>query len=287
MYQEAADLLHISQPALSKHIQKIEDELHITLFDRTTRNVKLCKGGTIFYDYAKRMIDMYDECSRTLNDVRTQDKKKLVIGYPSSLGQYRIPALLAKFIYCYPDVNMEIINDREPRLTEYLQEKKLHFLFTTQPLNESNDISKQLYVADTLCILLPYDHPMASLPYVTFDQLRNEEFVLQGSLSPETREIYRCCKKAGFEPRVIAQSNFRSNAVEMVRCGIGITLMGHKYAQAFNMDGLVLIDIKPQMSRSVYLQYYKKIQPGSNEDLFLQYYETESGSFAFPNKRGL
>lgn len=282
-FQEAAYILHISQATLTKHLQKAEDELCVSLFDRTTRSVKLCEGGKIFYDYAKRMVDIYDECNHSLNDVRTCDQKKLLIGFPSSLGQYGIPALLAKFIYCYPDIHTEIINEKEPRLAEFLLTKKLNFIFSGSPISGNDNICQQLYVTDSLCVLLPYDHPLVSLPYVTFEQLRNEKFVIHGITSPETRELYKSCGKAGFEPQVITQTTFRSNLVEMVRCGIGITLMGRIYAQSFNMKGLALVDIKPQLSRSIYLQYHKKIPPASSEEFFLQYYETEIMDSASPD----
>lgn len=281
-FQEAAYILHISQATLSKHIQKAENELCVTLFDRTTRNVSLCEGGKIFYTYAKRMVDLYDECNYSLNDIRTHDFKKLLIGFPSSIGQYGIPALLAKFIYCYPDIHTEIINEKEPKLAEFLITKKLNFIFTGSPVSGNDNLCQQLYLTDSLCVLLPYDHPMVSLPYVTFDQLRNEKFVTHGLTSPETRELYRSCAKAGFEPQVITQTTFRSNLVEMVRCGIGITLMGRTYAQSFNMNGLALVDIKPQLSRSIYLQYYKKVPPASSEELFLQYYSTEIADAVYP-----
>lgn len=275
-FQEAAYILHLSQATLSKHVQKAEEELGVSLFDRTTRNVSLCEGGNIFYDYARRMIEVYDECNHSLNDLRAYDRRKLLIGFPSSLGQYGIPALLARFIYCYPDIHTEIINEKEPKLAEFLVSRKLHFIFTGSPVTGNDSLRQQLFVSDSLCILLPYDHPMVDLPYVTFDQLREEKFVTHGLTSPETRELYRSSAKAGFEPQIIAQTTFRSNLVEMVRCGIGITLMGRRYAQSFNMNGLALVDIRPRLSRNIYLQYYKKMPSGSGEKLFLQYYQSEA-----------
>ena len=74
-FQETAAIMNVSQSALTKHIHKLEEELNLSLFDRSTRNVKLNDFSKDFYPYAKHIIQLHQEALSSLNELKNQNKR--------------------------------------------------------------------------------------------------------------------------------------------------------------------------------------------------------------------
>ncbi len=96
-YQDAAEQLFITPSALSKHIARLEDELGVMLFDRTTRRVRLTPYGVTFRTYAAQIDKQYDKCLADLTQLKAAESGRLSIFYAPQLSEYALPLLLSEF----------------------------------------------------------------------------------------------------------------------------------------------------------------------------------------------
>ena len=109
-FLEVAEKLYISQSSLSKQIKKLEEELEVSLLDRSGRKAKLTEGGEFFYLEAKKLLLEYE---KLLENIKPYKKKNILsIGVLPILSQYNLNLLFQNFKSIYPDIEL-IIDEQE------------------------------------------------------------------------------------------------------------------------------------------------------------------------------
>lgn len=260
-FQETADSTNISQSSLSKHVKKIEEELGVPLFDRTTRSVKLNKYGTAFYEHARQIVKLCDECGVAINDLRISDDSKLSIGFLAMLGQYGIIEMLSEFSQSHPQISLSMFESNNPK--ELLRSKKCDFVFAAEDSRDDVDIKNLLYMVDTLDLVavFPLKHPLAKQKTVTVDQLRGQNFVMHsdisGGVSMEFRYFQELCMADGFEPNVVTAISFRSTIIKMVSQGVGVAVMNRMHTPTIANYRVAVVDINPFVPISIYALHMK------------------------------
>lgn len=124
-FTEAAKELHISQPAVSKNVRELEESLGVRLFDRNRSGLALTNEGRIFLDYAGRIIALYNELSYELSADRKKLAGPLRIGASTTIAQYVLPPVLAKFISKFPGVNPVMLNGNSEQIEEAIFSGKI------------------------------------------------------------------------------------------------------------------------------------------------------------------
>ena len=135
-FTKAAEKEHTTQTSMSRKINSLESELHVTLFHRDRRSVKLTSAGTEFYTQAKKLIELYDQSVQTVQNIHCGLIRELKIG----LGLYE-DALIQSYIDSYmaqnPSVRVSCLQFRYHQLLEQFQENMLDIILTSdQFLNE-------------------------------------------------------------------------------------------------------------------------------------------------------
>jgi len=282
-FQETAEIMHVSQSALSKHIKKMEEELGVSLFDRSTRTVKLNKYGTEFLKYAKPIAQLCNDYESAIYALRTGSNNKLSVGFQARLGQYGILEMLSDFSQLYSYINLNM--DESNRPMELLRAKQCDFIFAAEYEPRDPDIEQLLYRVDHLVAVFPLDHPLAHETFVTLQQLRDENFVMHedipGNTSMETRKFRKLCLESGFEPKTVMTVSFTSNIVRLVGKGVGIAVMNRAHAPS-DIDSnpaykkISFVDIHPLIPFKISVLYYKKHKRAKAAQDFIQYVKDHS-----------
>ena len=124
-FTKAANELHITQPAISKHIRELESTYNVRLIDRNAQNSLLTKAGEIFLSHAEKIIENYNQLQYEMNRINKTFVGELHIGASTTIGQYVIPSLLAQFMKTYPDLKVELINGNSEEIEKALIEKRI------------------------------------------------------------------------------------------------------------------------------------------------------------------
>jgi DNA-binding transcriptional LysR family regulator len=176
----AAAQLHISQPALSRSMKKLEEDLGVTLFKRTANRLYLTETGTLAADYADRILALQDEIGSVLKN-HERSLHTLAIGASAPMPLLIYPASMSQ-TYPQMTITTELVPD-EKQLVSQLKKEEFHLIFTSQPVNDPECVSflcgkEHLYIS-----VIPA-HP-ASLyrdKGVTFADMDGETFLMNRNI---------------------------------------------------------------------------------------------------------
>ena len=214
---KAALELHISQPALSKSIAKLETEMGLELFDRSGGRFSLTDSGRFFKQYA-------DQTVRIIED-GVQATKKMAEGVEESVhigvfGPQRAAlACIDAFMNEYPDIKVDIESKQSFKGQPIMHEFEALFY----PAGSSFDsLSGLPYEHVSYSVIVPLDHWFANRESITMKELEGEPLVLLKSTSGVLEKTYALCEEAGFYPVVRAVVTNRVAQSMLVRGGHGI-----------------------------------------------------------------
>lgn len=142
-----SNILHISQPAITYQIKKLETNLGISLFTRTKKGVVLTNEGKILYDFVEKAIESIRNGENTLQNLKNLDSGTLRIGASTTVCKYVLMPYLEIFHEKYPGVDIQIVNNLTVDLVKELRNGSIDILFLNMPMNLDKDL-KQVKIMD-------------------------------------------------------------------------------------------------------------------------------------------
>lgn len=228
-FTKAAQQLYMTQPSLSRKIANIERSTGCQLLIRTTRNVELTPAGMIFLKHAYDVVKAWDALDKDMSHIRRNIVGELKIGYNPIMGQpqYLIKAL-HKMRDEYPDICINLSRAYAPLLVENLLSGSIDCCFVAyQYVSQNPDIEYAKLHIIPMYVLLPQNHVLAKREHLFFAELSEQPLIIiDPALSPHLNNIIlNECRKAGFEPNIIAVVSDVDEMTALVRAGIGIALL--------------------------------------------------------------
>lgn len=236
-YTRAAEDLHISQPAVSKHVLDLEGELGAKLFHRLGRRVVLTEAGRLMADYAQRIFILADEARRALDELQGLERGRLHLGASSTPGNYLLPRALAAFQARYPrlEVSLDILASHDVVDRILRQDLDLGFVGATFDA----ELHVQPYVEDELVLVLKPGHPLTSVRTIPREALEKETFILR-DIASGTRTVAETELKArGITIRRSLELRSVEAVKQAVAAGLGISFIS-RYAVALEVRHRVL-----------------------------------------------
>jgi len=177
-FSRAARELFISQPAVSLHIHKLENELGVSLFNRSEKGVELTHAGMVLYKYARKILDLVTEAETEINRINGVIKGRLTIGATLTIGEYVLPGIIGGFKQLFPQVEilMHVQN------TEVIVEELLagHYdLALIEGLCDNPRIQKKKFLDDEIVLIASNDHPWSKKEIVTLEEVCNSNLILR------------------------------------------------------------------------------------------------------------
>ncbi len=224
-FTRAAEELNIVQPALSRQIKQLEDEVGAILFKRDKRNVALTPAGEYFVKESKKLVANADRMAKQAAYIHHGDVGEIRIGFTHSIMQTILPNILKTMNAQIPGIKTVLreMNNRDQYLA--LQQNELDIGFATNPLIPFNLTSKVLHI-DNFAVLLPEDHPVTISNYTNFSVFSTDQFIFPSVADgPNYVHILESiCIDAGFNPKVVHETDSASSSFRLVEAGLGISL---------------------------------------------------------------
>lgn len=264
---KAAETLHVSQPALSKTVRKLEDELGTPLFDRVGRTIKLNDNGRVLMHYTDKALRAMDTARKEIQRKSVEEEhtvkflRRLPLGQPG-YGH----ALLKK--EC-PELIMQELLWSE---TRKVPDAELELFATRRKIEEEN---VRFLCAENIVAVVPSTHPLAKRKSIDLRKMKDEQFIF--SAPSEMSEIaHEACLASGFEPKVSATLPIYTDVLGFVSHGLGCAiapsvswLAGWPKDSGFTVLGIANLERK----RNIYLRWPADAQmkPATRElGLFLE-----------------
>ncbi len=242
----AAELLGVSQPAVSRLLEALETELKFTLFNRSTGRLVPTIEARIFYEEVQQAFISYDRLSSVANDIRSGRRGSLHIACMPAVGLGFLPKVIGAFARTQPDVKIRYDLQLSPRVEEWVSSQQVDLGIAEFPFAytgfHSEDFCRVPYV-----VALPPDHPLAASPVITPRQLEHVRIV---SLSPESaaRQTFDLrFFEAGIEPQIVCETLFSAGLCALVQQGLGVGMVDLFTAHNFAESGLVFRRFEPEV----------------------------------------
>lgn len=138
---KAANSLYISQPAVTKSLQKLENELEITLFNRSPKGVTLTENGKIFYEFVKNGVESFMNGEHKITSLKNLETGTIKIGASSTVTKYFLVNFIEKFHILYPNIDISITNNLTNNLISDLKKGSLDILIANLPMENDEDLT--------------------------------------------------------------------------------------------------------------------------------------------------
>lgn len=160
-FTKASEELNISQPAVTKHIKEIENQLNTKLFDRKGTSIQLTQSGKILFEYAEKIRTIYRDLEFEIHQINQKHQGKLIIGASTTVAQYILPEILAKFKSYYKDIKIELITHNTEMISELLKDGKID-LGIIEGESQSAYFDYLKFKADEIVLVAKANHPLAN-----------------------------------------------------------------------------------------------------------------------------
>ena len=240
-FGRAAEKCHVSQPTLSVALKKVEQRHGITLFERSSAEVRLTPIGEQIAQQAERVLE---ESSR-LDEIAGQGKNPLVgplrLGVIFTIAPYLLPRLIPSLHALAPHMPMYLQENFTVRLGENLRRGDLDAIIVADPFNEPGILTAALY-DEPFCALLPADHPLASRETLAPDDIAGENLLLLGQGNCFRDQVVQACPKLS-EPggtNSAREGGSLETVRHMVASGAGMSVVPLSAALSWPQDDPLL-----------------------------------------------
>jgi DNA-binding transcriptional LysR family regulator len=260
-FSRAAERLHISQPPLSQQIMKLESELGVRLFTRTTRSFELTVAGKALMVEAAELLAKMRMTIDTIRQIDRGEVGRLRVGIVGSAMWGPIPSLLEQFQSQYPRVTWTIHELGPNDQWEALRARQIDVGFWREPRIEG-DVLKQanlrqdLCYQENVCVAINAKHPLAQNEAIELIDIAHEPMLtLHLDQSAEPRYLIQCCVNAGFQPTIFQEAAEPQTLLAMVGAGLGVALLPQTTSR-IGWPGVRFLPIKSNPpSANLYIAY--------------------------------
>ena len=253
-FSRAADKLFITQPALSRQVQQLEENLGVLLFERNKRNVKLTPAGEYLRDEAIQLLSQVGNISKRTLQIHKGEGGEIKIGHPGSAIYSVIPPILMSLRTQFPEIRAKLSEVLEDDLFGNLINRHVDVGFIREPFVDKHITAKVIF-EEAFALVLPENHWITSENFTSLAQVKDELFVLPprytGSVYYDM--IIRMCENEGFAPNISHESNYGATILRLVEHNLGISLMpiSYKYSAAMRIKFIELTNISERTYLSI------------------------------------
>lgn len=240
-FTHAAQILNLSQPAVSMHIKSLEQKFHTILILRSIKQKNICitPAGRLLYQRAKQLLKLWDDTDQELNFYNQTMSGKLLIGATLTIGEYFLPALLGDFHELYPQLNLQVHIENTEHIIQKLRNLQLDIGLIEGDI-DSNNLDSAVFYRDNLVLIAPC-RPSAVQQAFIPQVWQQFNWITRESGSGSRKQLEDFLRDNNMAPvqRTIFSTNFAVK--EAVKYGLGVSFISEHIAQDAATKGEVSI----------------------------------------------
>jgi LysR family transcriptional regulator, transcription activator of glutamate synthase operon len=269
----AAAALHVSQPALSRGLARLEHELGAPLFDRIGRGLRLNTNGQALLDAAKRALNALDTAAHAIGAASDPTTGTVRLAFLQTIGTEFVPALLSGFRTRYPKVEFVLRQGGSENNLRQLLDGDIDVVLTAGPLDYAG-VEWQPLVDEPLVVVVPTGHRLARRKRVALAEISDEPFVAFAHTRGLRAITDKLCQEAGFTPRVVFEGEDPTMLRGLVGARCGVALVAPAPGPT---PGIVELPVSvPRCHRTIGIAWYPEHYAPAVVRTFREYVLTES-----------
>ncbi len=234
----AAEELLITQPAVSKQIKALEDELSVRLFDRIGKKVYLTRTGEVLYSHADRILRSVEEAKTAVRDMSAECSGELVIGTSDHISIHRLPGVLKTFINAFPKVELKLRCHRSETILDMVNRNLVDLGVITLPRPAPHLVTKIIW-KDPMSVVFLKDHPLAAFQTVRLRDVAKYGMILTEAGTETRRMIDEAFSRKGLAPNIAMEAAYLETVKSLVKAGLGISVLPNKAVETEVQGGVL------------------------------------------------
>lgn len=224
-FSRAGEQLHITQPAVSKRLAALEEQLGAQLFDRLGREVRLTQAGETLLPRAYRIVNELEDSKRALSNLNNLVSGKLSLATSHHIGLRRLPPILREYTHKFPQVELDIrFLDSEVAYNDVLHGRCELALITLSPQRREHLKSVKIWHDELVFVVAP-GHPLSLRDQVSLQDLCNWQAVFPGSNTFTSGIALRLFEQQGLTPDISMHTNYMETIKMMVSIGLAWSVL--------------------------------------------------------------
>lgn len=253
-FSKASDTLFVTQPAISKRVAGLEDELGTQLFNRIARSISLTEAGKQLLPKAQDLVSQAEELQRYASNLTDDISGTLSIAIAHHIGLHRMPPILKEFNFRHSKVELDIRFEDSEQAFHAVEHGDIEFAVITLPHELPEKLRKQTVWIDDLNVVVGLDHALAKMQKVSIKQLADYPSVLPSSDTETHKVMRRVFVERQLELRVQMETNNLETLKMLVGAGLGWSLLPKTMSDA----SVKVLDIDVTLTRELGLVYHSR-----------------------------
>jgi DNA-binding transcriptional LysR family regulator len=250
-FHRAAEALNLSQPALSRRIQRLEAAVGAALLERTTRRVALTTVGREFLPLVRRMLEEFDSSLFAMRDVGKQRRGQISLACVPTAAFYFLPSVIARFNEQYPNIRFRILDLSANEGLESVARGEVEFGINLLGASDP-ELSFEPLIDDPFVLACRRDHPLAKRDLLTWSDLEGQPLVAVSRTSGNRIMLDAALVRAGVNLSWSYEVTHLSTSLGLVEAGLGISVLPKLATPQADHPIIVTRPIQnPEVSRTI------------------------------------
>ena len=228
-FRQAAEVLYLTQPAVTQQIKALECEVGLPLFDRNGDTIQLSVAGKVLLPYARKMAGLVAEAERELSILRGQEQGELKIGASTTIAQYLLPKLIGEFSRVNPGIHLSVVGANTAQIVTRLLDRGIALGLVEGP-SLRRDLKVEKFLADEIAVVVPAGHEWIGHA-VTPDQLATAKLIMREEGSGTRRVVEAALRQLGIhvtEQNLAMELDSTEAIKSAVEAGLGIGFVARR-----------------------------------------------------------
>ncbi len=258
---KAAEVLHITQPTLSRQIAGLEEETGVRLFERSGKSLQLTNEGILLRRRAEEILSLVDRTEKELLEQDEQMEGRLVIGGGELSAVFDLAEIIEEFHKKYPLVTFDLITANADETKEQMEKGLVDVGILLEPVDIEKFDFIRLEASESWVVIMKADDPLTEKEYVTPRDLTDFPIILPRRRNVRN-ELRHWFGDAYEDLEVLFTSNLNTNGAVMVRQGLARSIITEGPSRLWDRDQIAVRTLYPELSTNCVLAW-KKYQPGN------------------------
>lgn len=254
---KAAELLHITQPTLSRQIAQMEDEMGVKLFDRGTRKIVLTNEGLLLRRRAEEILELVDKTERELEEQNKMVEGTVSIGCGDLAAVQMLPELIRSFSDHYPAVTFDLYTATADHIKDRMDRGLTDVGVLLEPINMEKYDYIRFHRQEQWGVVMSPNSPLAKLDHITPKDLRGLPLILPRRLNVQS-ELARWFGNEFEKLNILFTSNLPSNSSVMVHHGLAYSLIIRGSISFWDQEKIVYRPLFPELTATSVLAWRRK-----------------------------
>ncbi|MDQ6597792.1 LysR family transcriptional regulator [Bacillus salipaludis] len=221
---KASEELNLSQPALSRSILRLEEEIGVPLLERKSRGVVLNQYGRVFLSHANQVLSEMKEAKLTIHDMVDPHRGTISLAFIQTLGSSFVPDLISEFQKEFPNIQFQLSQNISSEILKEIHTANIDIGFCS-PQEPHDDMCSIPVLREELFLIVPAAHRLAGTEQVNLSEVADDPFIL---FKPQTALhdlIENLCNEAGFLPRKVFEGYEERTVSDLVGANFGVAIV--------------------------------------------------------------